>query len=58
MTKQDVVDEIMFIHYRGKWLYRQLRDGDGMLLSRDLREECSMLYRRLEELEKLYHAFP
>lgn len=53
MTHTDVLDEIDFIRDRATWLRGQPKDVDGALLRRDDRDECGMLRRRVEELEKL-----
>lgn len=58
VTKQDIVDEVQFIRARTQWLMCQLRNINGMLMSQDLCEECGMLRRRIEELERLYHVAP
>lgn len=53
MIYSDVLDEIDFIRDRATWLRSQLKDADGVLLRQDDRDECGMLRRRVEELEKL-----
>lgn len=53
MTQADVLDEIDFIRARSVWLRSQPKAPNGVLLRQDDRDECGMLYRRVEELQKI-----
>lgn len=56
MTHDDIVRELDFISRRAAWLSTQPMQNNGMLNALDMRLEAQMLRRRVEELEREYHA--
>jgi hypothetical protein len=47
----EMASELDFIMRRVAWLEQQPRFRAGALISTDLRDEASLIYKRIEELE-------
>lgn len=55
MSHAEIVNELEFIEQRTLWLLGQPRDIDGVLACQDYRDECGVLSRRIEELERMLY---